>query len=294
MRKRYPFQAMRLRLICFLMSGNTDSPDRLGEEYADEDRAGLDIYVVVVGPRVRKQIQDPRRPRKTATFIRISPRHVVYSGEAGDLMIRSSHSSREVNGEVKEPGESELSALKPEQLRGWSIEVVHYLDDTVNTYIGLRSAMWAKLSKSSRRQLRRKENAKKKYAADFKPIRDRTKVLAAAIELEDEGSPRVDSIFIARNIYGVEVYAMADEDRRRLSESIDRLIISLVEDGILQKVSGGFGVKTTTKSLPTLHEWQKEIARENRAQRNERWMRILTGLLALAAVAQALISWSKD
>lgn len=290
---RYPLQSVRLRFVRFLMSGNTDSPERLGEEFADEDRIGLDIYVVIVGPLVRKQVQDPRHPGKTATFIKISPRHVVYSGEAGDLMIRKPKLSMEENGKVKLPGGSEFSPLTPEKMKGWSIEVVHYLEDTSNMYIGLFSAIWAKLLKTSRRQIRRKAKAKKRYAADCKPIRDRTKVLAAAIELEDEQSPRVDAIFIARNIYGVEVYAMPDEDRERLTGSIDRLIMSLVEDGMLQKIPGGFGVKTTAKSLPTLYEWQKELAREDRTQRNERWMRILTCILALAAVAQVLGTWFK-
>ncbi len=237
------------------MSGNTGSPEMVSKEFAEEDRTDWDIHVVIVGPRVRKRVPDPRHPARTCTYLKIYPRHVVYSGDSGHLQITNPHFSVEENGEKKVSGGSDLSPLTPKKLKGWNVEVIHYFGNTSNTYSSLSSAVCAKIFRTSKRQSKRKAKAKKRYAADFKPIRDRARILAAAIELEDERSPRVDAIFLAKKVYGVEIYQMANEDRERLTKSIDRLVASLVEDGMLEKILGGFGVKTSAKSISTLYEW---------------------------------------
>ena len=125
------------------------------------------------------------------------------------------------------------------------------------------------------------------YAKRFKVVNDRIDVLRAVIALRDEGVSEPHEFTVARFIHGDRFVLM--EDHEKVTDTVERLLDSLVADDYLEK--SGAGYRAAGKSFSGLLALEGEIRREKLAWFSQMMMVILTLILALSSIVANILTY---
>jgi len=187
--------------------------------------------------------------------------------------------------EVGQPTPEKLPTLTWEQLEGWPVEFTHFLREYEFRY----KSPWAFIR--SYYLLHDREALifdRAKQSVFNRRNLDRAERMHALRVLVDKRINRRDSTISYVSLMS-ELYSMRaflHPGQKELQNYCELLLNSLIASGDLERVEGG-SCKVHPKALVTLSKWEEDNDRHKDVTAQQRWIKIFTLFLTIAAVIQA-------
>lgn len=231
-------------------------------------------------------------------WIYFTPKEQSSEGEEGETQESADPVKMLVEPEADKPlrarrvrklneGRQKPKAITTAMIKAVEFEIRHFYGETETTYT---SPVVAALSRFLRIHWLlwfwhrfSKANASRKT----KFLRERKTVLEVIVRLDDERQSGINSLSVAREIRGPDLFLLPSEVKARYFRHIHRIIDSLA---FTQEIEYDKNRKTYTptgKSMASLLEWEKELRIHRSQVRRERMIVCLTLVIALGTTVQA-------